>query len=49
MTGKVAASGNIQSLLYKDEIINELPATYCYTGLFRNCSALTQAPELPVE
>jgi hypothetical protein len=43
INGKVAASGNIQSLLGTAEIT----AYYCFYGLFYNCTSLTQAPELP--
>ena len=43
INGKVAASGNIQSLLGTAEIT----AYYCFYGLFYNCTSLTQAPALP--
>ncbi len=47
MHGKIAASGNINSLLSRDfESITSL-SSYCYLNLFRDCSSLTQAPELP--
>lgn len=46
MTGKIAASGNIQSLL--DQTMTRMDVlSYCYTYMFINCLALTQAPELP--
>ena len=46
MTGKIAASGNIQSLL--DQTMTRMDVLrYCYTYMFINCLALTQAPELP--
>jgi hypothetical protein len=43
MTGKIAASGNIMSLLnYSDSC-----QPYCFYEMFRDCSVLTKAPELP--
>ena len=43
MTGSIAASGNIMSLLNFSDTL-----TYdAFYGLFKNCSALTTAPELP--
>ena len=46
MTGKIAASGNIQSLL--DQTMTRMDVLrYCYAYMFINCLALTQAPELP--
>lgn len=49
MTGKIGASGNIMSLLYEDDFEGKLtiPCDYCFNNLFRNCTALTTAPELP--
>ena len=46
MTGKIAASGNIQYLLDKT---GELLSVYdfCYYNLFSDCTSLTTAPELP--
>ena len=46
MTGKIAASGNIQYLLDKT---GELLSVYdfCYSFLFEGCTSLTTAPELP--
>ena len=51
MNGKIAASGNVNSLLIEDE---EKARTmilsgrnFCYYGLFQGCTSLTQAPELP--
>ena len=46
ITGRIAASGNIMSLLNggsPDSII----ATYCYSNMFNGCTSLVQAPELP--
>ena len=49
-TGKIAASGNIMSLLYGDDYEGKLSLSskgYCFYKLFFNCSSLTNAPELP--
>ena len=45
MTGKIAASGNINTLLNQNG--NATLTDYCYYGLFYYCSSLTSAPELP--
>ena len=51
MTGKIAASGNINSLLEEDEetarTISLAGKNYCYNGIFNGCTSLTTAPELP--
>ena len=51
MTGKIAASGNVNSLLEEDEntarTMSLAEKMYCYANMFRGCSSLTQAPELP--
>ena len=48
MTGKIAASGNINTLLKADgSVLNLTGRNYCYFYMFRDCSSLTQAPELP--
>ena len=47
MTGKIAASGNINTLLKADGSVNNLSEkTRCYIGMFFDCKSLTQAPEL---
>ena len=46
MTGKIAASGNIQYLLDKTGELLSVSA-YCYAYMFYNCTSLTTAPELP--
>lgn len=46
MSGTIAASGNIQSLLKADCSRTDVPA-YCYNLLFAGCSSLTTAPKLP--
>ena len=49
MEGRIAASGNILSLLYGDEEPDseQMLPSYCFYGLFKGCESLTQAPELP--
>ena len=51
MTGKIAASGNVNSLLEEDEqtarTMSLSSKTYCYGFMFYECTSLTQAPELP--
>ena len=47
MTGKVSASGSVMSLIDGTGLSTEIPNGYCFCRLFRNCTSLTQAPELP--
>ena len=50
MTGKIAASGNIMSLLYStgfDTNTSLSSKDYCFYRLFFDCTSLTRAPELP--
>ena len=47
MTGKVAASGNVMSLIDGSGSSTEIPCSYCFRKLFSGCTSLTQAPELP--
>ena len=51
MTGKIAASGNVNSLLEEDELTARTMSlegkNYCYFSMFQGCTSLTQAPELP--
>ena len=48
MTGKIEASGDVNSMLSSDfEGITVLPA-YAFGGLFIDCTSLTRAPELPL-
>ena len=51
MTGKIAASGNVNSLLEEDEetarTMSLAEKRYCYARMFRGCTSLTSAPELP--
>lgn len=47
MSGKIAASGNIMSLLDKTCQSTTISNNYCYCHLFRDCTSLTTAPALP--
>lgn len=53
MTGKIAASGNANSLLEEDEntarTMSLAGKSLCYSYMFSGCTALTKAPELPAE
>ena len=51
ITGKIAASGNVNSLLEEDEetarTMSLAGKSFCYAYMFRDETGLTQAPELP--
>jgi hypothetical protein len=48
MTGKIAASGNINTLLKADGSVLDLTGRdYCYFYMFQSCTSLTSVPELP--
>lgn len=51
MSGTIAASGNINSLLDNADGSqlpnNEIPDDYCFYNLFYQCTSLTTPPELP--
>ena len=47
MSGKIAASGNIMSLLDKTCQSTRISKDYCYYNMFRGCTSLTTAPALP--
>ena len=47
MQGKIAASGNVMSLLDEKGDLLEIPCDNCFNGLFSSCTSLVQAPELP--
>ena len=50
MTGKIAASGNINTLLKADGSVVDLTGrNYCYSYMFNGCTSLTQAPALPAK
>lgn len=46
MTGKIAASGSMNTLLSKDGIATNM-RQYAFLNLFRGCTSLTSVPELP--
>jgi len=46
LTGKVAASGNVMSLIDPTCQRKDVPK-YCFRQLFKGCTSLTTAPELP--
>ena len=48
MTGSIAASGNIMSLLDATMQSTTVP-NYCFYYLFKDCTSLTKAPSLPAE
>ena len=47
MTGKIAASGSVMSLIDGIGLSVEIPNSYGFLDLFYGCTSLTQAPELP--
>ena len=47
MTGKIAASGSVMSLIDGAGVSTTIPNTYCFNNLFVGCTSLTHAPELP--
>ena len=47
MSGKIAASGNIMSLLDKTCQSTTISNNYCYYFMFNGCKSLTTAPALP--
>ena len=47
MTGSIAASGSVMSLLDGKGETTAIPSMYCFFRLFHRCKSLTQAPELP--
>ena len=49
MSGSIAASGNVMSLVDSDVETKKIPAEYCFYRLFEDCKALTSAPELPAD
>lgn len=47
-TGRIAASGDISSLLDREGTVLDLSSRgYCFSSLFSECSALVSAPALP--
>lgn len=48
MTGKIAASGNLNTLLKADGSVLDLSGRdFCYSRMFQGCTSLTKAPALP--
>ena len=49
LTGKVAASGSVMSLVNTSNLAMDIPSvtSYYFYRLFEGCTALTSAPELP--
>ncbi len=47
MTGSIAASGSVMSLVDGKGESTEIPSAYCFERLFMGCASLTSAPELP--
>ena len=49
MTGSIAASGSVMSLIDNMGMGKKIPeqSEYCFARLFKDCTSLTQAPELP--
>jgi hypothetical protein len=47
MSGKIASSGNIMSLLDKTCQSTTISNNYCYYRIFNGCTSLTTAPALP--
>lgn len=47
MSGKIAASGNIMSLLNGEVKTEIITSTYAFANLFYRCTSLITAPELP--
>ena len=46
MSGSIAASGNVMSLVDSEVKTTTIPNDFCFAYLFYDCSALTSAPEL---
>lgn len=47
MTGSVAASGDVTTLLDDEGVSDLTDKRYCFNRLFQNCTSLTAAPVLP--
>ena len=47
MTGRIAASGSVMSLIDGKGESLDIPGEYCFYQLFMRCDGLTQAPQLP--
>lgn len=47
MQGEIEAEGNIMALIDYRQELDTIPCDYCFYMLFRDCTSLTKAPELP--
>ena len=47
MTGRIAASGSVMSLIDNVGESVVIPNECCFNGLFEECTSLTKAPKLP--
>ena len=47
MYGRIAASGNVMSLIDGEVTTTKIPNSNCFRCLFKECQSLTKAPELP--
>ena len=47
MSGRIAASGNVMSLIDGEGSTTTIPCECCFSRLFYYCNSLTTAPELP--
>ena len=47
MSGSIAASGSVMSLIDERGVSKNIPNDYCFLNLFKYCRSLTKAPELP--
>lgn len=47
MTGTIVANGSVMSLIDGVGLSTKIPCSECFFNLFKNCTSLTQAPELP--
>ena len=49
MSGRIAASGSVMSLIDGVGEADTVPCEYCFSYLFAGCTALTKAPQLPAK
>ena len=49
MTGQIAASGSVMSLIDETGETTTIPCKRCFAELFYGCDALTKAPKLPAK
>lgn len=47
LSGRIAASGNIMSLLNRNIALTEISGNYAFAKLFYGCTSLVTAPKLP--